>query len=185
MILIRHGQSEFNAHHDRTGRDPGIPDPKLTALGRQQVAESAERLKSHRHPIRRVLASPYTRAIETAEIVARALSVPIEIELSVHEHAHYHCDIGTERRLLSERWPALSFDHIDEVWWPNLDETREQVEQRCQTFHRRAAALADWQHVAVVSHWGFILQLTGHSAANAELVPFDPTRERRVRVDAR
>ena len=185
MILIRHGQSEFNAHHDRTGRDPGIPDPKLTALGRKQVAESAERLKSHSHPIRRVLASPYTRAIETAEIVARALNVPIEIELSVHEHAHYHCDIGTGRRLLSERWPALSFDHIDEVWWPNLDETREQVEQRCQVFHRRAAALADWQHVAVVSHWGFILQLTGHSAANAELVPFDPTRERRVRVDAR
>ena len=42
MILIRHGQSEFNAHQERTGRDPGIPDPKLTALGRRQVAESAE-----------------------------------------------------------------------------------------------------------------------------------------------
>lgn len=185
MILIRHGQSEFNAHHDRTGHDPGIPDPKLTALGRKQVAESAERLLRHSHPIRRVLASPYTRAIETAEIVARALNVPVEIEHSVHEHAHYHCDIGTQRSQLSQRWPAISFDHIDEVWWPNLDETREQLEQRCQIFHRRAATLNDWQHVAVVSHWGFILQLTGHSAMNAELVPFDPTRERQVRVAAR
>jgi broad specificity phosphatase PhoE len=184
MILIRHGQSEFNVHHDRTGRDPGIPDPRLTELGRRQVTQSAERLKDHAHPIRRVLASPYTRALETAEIVARVLDVPVEVEHSVHEHAFYHCDIGTPRSLLSERWPALSFEHIEEVWWPNLDETREQVEARCQLFHARAAALPDWRHVAVVSHWGFILQLTGHSAANAELVPFDPTRERRARERA-
>lgn len=184
MILIRHGQSEFNAHHERTGRDPGIPDPRLTELGRRQVTLSAEKLKSHVHPIRRVLASPYTRAIETAEIIAHALNVPIEIEHSIHEHANYHCDIGTARSVLAERWPALTFDHIDEIWWPNLDETREQVEARCQTFHTRAAALGDWQHVAVVSHWGFILQLTGHSAANAELVPFDPTRERARRERA-
>ncbi len=181
MIFIRHGQSEFNVHHERTGRDPGIPDPTLTDLGRRQVAAAAEKLKAHAHPIRRVLASPYTRALQTAEIIARHLDVPIEIEHSVHEHAHYHCDIGTAKSLLTERWPALSFDHIEEIWWPNLDETRDQVERRCQIFHQRAAALSDWRHVAVVSHWGFILQLTGHSAANAELVPFDPTRERKVR----
>lgn len=184
MILIRHGQSEFNAHHDLTGRDPGIPDPTLTELGRRQVAASAEKLKGHVHPIRRVLASPYTRAIQTAEIVAGTLGVPITIEHSVHEHAHYHCDIGTTRTLLKERWPSLAFDHIAETWWPNLDETREQLEARCQTFHRLAAAFEDWQHVAVVSHWGFILQLTGHSAVNAELVPFDPTRERKARARA-
>lgn len=183
MILIRHGQSEFNAHHDLTGRDPGIPDPQLTELGRRQVAVSAEKLKAHPHEIRRVLASPYTRAIQTAEIVAGTLGVPIEIELSIHEHANYHCDIGTTRSLLKTRWPDLAFDHIEENWWPS-DETRDQVEIRCQTFHRLAAAIPDWRHVAVVSHWGFILQLTGHSAVNAELVPFDPTQERKARARA-
>ncbi len=183
MILIRHGQSEFNAHHDLTGKDPGIPDPQLTEMGRRQVAVSAEKLKAHAHPIRRVLASPYTRAIQTAEIVAGTLGVPIEIELSIHEHANFHCDIGTPRSLLRTRWPHLAFDHIDESWWPS-NETHDQVERRCQTFHRLAATFPDWQHVAVVSHWGFILQLTGHSAVNAELVPFDPTRERKARVRA-
>ena len=29
MILIRHGQSEFNVHFNRTGIDPGITDPHL------------------------------------------------------------------------------------------------------------------------------------------------------------
>jgi broad specificity phosphatase PhoE len=30
MILLRHGQSEFNLHFSVTRRDPGIADPKLT-----------------------------------------------------------------------------------------------------------------------------------------------------------
>lgn len=181
MILIRHGQSEFNLHHDRTGRDPGIPDPRLTALGRQQVAESAARLKDHPTPLKRVLTSPYTRAIETGEIVARVLDLPMEVEPLVHERAFYQCDIGSPRSHLIAAWPALAFDHLPEVWWPNLDETHEQVELRCMNFQQLAAAMSDWQHVIVASHWAFILQLTGHSAQNAELVPFDPTRPRRIR----
>ena len=40
MILIRHGQSEFNVHFSRTGIDPGIVDPHLTATGREQVREA-------------------------------------------------------------------------------------------------------------------------------------------------
>jgi broad specificity phosphatase PhoE len=184
MILIRHGQSEFNVHHDRTGRDPGIPDPRLTAHGRQQVAAAAEQLKGHKAGLRRVLASPYTRTLETAQIVATVLGLPVEIEPLVREHAYYQCDIGTPRSQLSARWPAFSFDHIDETWWPNLDETRGQLEARCRDFHARAASLSDWRHVVVASHWGFILQLTGHSAQNAELVPYDPTRDR-ARGDSR
>lgn len=182
MILIRHGQSEFNAHHDRTGKDPGIPDPRLTALGRKQVRESAARLKDHPTPLKRVLTSPYTRAIETAEIVARTLNLPIEVEPLVHERAFYQCDIGSPRSKLAEAWPALAFDHLPEVWWPHLlDESHEQCELRCVNFQARAAALPDWQQVIVATHWAFILQLTGHSAQNAELVPYDPTRQRHVR----
>ena len=41
MILIRHGESEFNAAVNRTGKSPGIPDPKLTALGHQQARRTA------------------------------------------------------------------------------------------------------------------------------------------------
>lgn len=182
MILIRHGQSEFNAHQERTGRDPGIPDPRLTTLGRRQVTESAARLKDHPVKFQRVLTSPYTRAIETAEIVARALDLPIEIEPLVHERAFYQCDIGSPRSALCTAWPALSFEHLPEVWWPHqLDETHEQCEARCVSFQQRAVSLPDWRHVIVASHWAFILQLTGHSAQNAELVPFDPTRTRKVR----
>ena len=41
MILIRHGQSEFNLHFSATRIDPGIPDPKLTPLGEAQAEAAA------------------------------------------------------------------------------------------------------------------------------------------------
>ena len=44
MILLRHGQSEFNLHYTATRTDPGIPDPRLTPLGHQQAQAAAEAL---------------------------------------------------------------------------------------------------------------------------------------------
>ena len=73
MILMRHGESEFNVVYKRTRVDPGIRDPKLTPLGRHQVAEASAHLDGRR--IARILTSPYTRAIETASIVAERIAI--------------------------------------------------------------------------------------------------------------
>jgi len=175
MILIRHGQSEFNVHFSRTGIDPGIIDPQLTATGREQVRATAEAIQRTGRPIARVLTSPYTRALQTAEIVAEVLNVPVNVDPLVREHAKFQCDVGTVRSLLCQSWPALRFDHLDETWWPALDETEADVTRRAQSFRQRAAAWTDWREVAVVSHWGFLLRLTGRSFTNAEHLPFDPT----------
>lgn len=174
MFLIRHGQSEFNVHFSRTGVDPGIVDPRLTATGREQARAAAEAIRRSGRPIARVLTSPYTRALQTAEIVAEALKAPVDVEPLVREHAKFQCDIGTVRSALSKNWPALKFDHLEETWWPALDETEADVLSRARAFRRRAAAWPDWREVAVVSHWGFLLRLTGRSFANAEHAPFDP-----------
>jgi broad specificity phosphatase PhoE len=180
MILIRHGQSEFNVVFNRERRDPGIRDAPLTAHGRAQVLRAAEELAAQMQQgrnIKRLLASPYTRALQTAAIIAGALDLPLEIEPLVREHAAYHCDIGTPASALAETWPGLSFEHLDEVWWSSLDETQEQLLARCRQFHHRISNWHDWSQVAVVSHWGFIRGLTGYDARNAELVPFDPGRQ--------
>ena len=175
MILIRHGQSEFNVHFSRTGLDPGITDPHLTEAGRAQVRATAEAIQRSGRPVARLLSSPYTRALQTAEILAGVLKVPVDIEPMVREHALYQCDVGTCRSALCQAWPALNFEHLEETWWPALDETDEDVRLRARTFRQRAAAWADWREVAVVSHWGFLLRLTGRSLQNAEHLAFDPT----------
>lgn len=175
MILIRHGQSEFNAVFERTRQDPGIADPKLTAHGREQVRRAAAQIQYEGHPIRRLITSPYTRALETAAILAEALGLPVEVEPIVHEHASWTCDIGTPISTLAERWPALDFSHMEEIWWPE-GELQESVHRRCVDFRIKAAQLNDWRHVGVVSHWGFIRTLTGLDVKNAQVVPFDPTQ---------
>ena len=58
MILVRHGESEFNVVFARSRVDPGIEDPKLTAAGRRQAAQTAAALAGYE--IDRILSSPYT-----------------------------------------------------------------------------------------------------------------------------
>lgn len=173
MILIRHGESEFNAVFSKTRRDPGIADPVLTEEGHRQAAAVAETLRNK--GVRRLIASPYTRALQTAEIIATALDLPVTIEVSVGERAAFACDIGTHRAKLVRRWPGWQFDHIDEHWWPAIEEPEESVLARAQGFRRTMAGVADWREVAVVSHWGFIRALTGVELGNCQTIRTDIT----------
>jgi broad specificity phosphatase PhoE len=172
MILVRHGQSEFNVVYSVTRIDPGIPDPKLTEEGRRQAREVALSLAPH--GLRRIVASPYTRALETAEIIAAALNLDLRVEPLVREHCRFHCDIGSLASDLARRWPGIDFSHLPERWWPNLDESEEDLAARGQAFRQAMARHEDWPATAVVTHWGFIRALTGQRVPNAHLLRFDP-----------
>ncbi|MCW8087942.1 histidine phosphatase family protein [Sabulicella glaciei] len=173
MILLRHGQSEFNLHFSATRRDPGIPDPKLTPLGHQQAEEAAEALAGR--DIRRIVVSPYTRALQTALPAARRLGLPLTVTPTVRERYAFVCDVGTAVSELRLSFPDLDFPALDEIWWPAVEEPADQVEARAALFRAEMAALDDWQHTLVVSHWGFILALTGQSVMNGQMIELDPT----------
>jgi len=174
MLLIRHGQSEFNVVYSATRRDPGIRDPRLTAEGRAQAGEAAKALAGH--GLARLIASPYTRALETAEILAEALGVPIEVDSRVGERAAFTCDVGSPIPTLRTRWPQLTLDHLEENWWPELEESEAALDRRCETFRCAMAASVDWQSTAVVTHWGFIRSLTGLTVPNCAVLRVDPRR---------
>jgi broad specificity phosphatase PhoE len=173
MILLRHGQSEFNLHFTATRRDPGIADPRLTEAGEAQARAAAEALAGER--IRRIIASPYTRALQTAAPIARRLNVPVHVSPLVRERYAFSCDIGSPRTALDIAWPALDFAHLDEIWWPPVEEPDHQIEARAALFRAEMAALPDWQDTLVVSHWGFILAMTGERLMNGEWLRCDPT----------
>lgn len=173
MILMRHGQSLFNVVYGATRKDPGFRDPGLTRDGRDQVAAAAKRLRGH--TLRQIVASPYTRTLETAEIVASVLDLRIRVEPIIGERAAFMCDVGTPCSDLLSRWPHLDFDHIAESWWPALEESEESLDRRCRTYRQSLAENGDWAGTLVVTHWGVIRTLTGHRVENADLVRFDPT----------
>lgn len=173
MILVRHAQSEFNAAFSVTRIDPGIPDPKLTPQGHEQAAAAAEALRGT--GVKRLISSPYRRALETATIIAEALGIPVSIEPLVRERAAFHCDIGTGPSGLSTLFPRYRFDHLDDPWWHDhvatgVAETEAALAARCAAFLAAAEKLPDRTDVAVITHWGFIRAATGRPVANCEMV---------------
>ncbi len=170
MLLVRHGQSEFNVVFSVTRRDPGIRDPRLTELGLTQAEAAAEALVGR--GVERLIASPYTRALETARPIALRLGLPIEVDPLVGERAAFACDVGTPRTDLIGRFPDLRLDHLDEDWWPTLEESEERLAWRCGAF--REAMPDPHDHVVVVTHWGFIRGLTGLTVGNGTAVRLDP-----------
>ncbi len=173
MILLRHGQSEFNLQFTATRRDPGIIDPKLTPLGHAQAAEAAQTLAHER--ISRIIVSPYTRALQTADPIAKRLGVPLFVNPVVRERYSFSCDVGSPRTALELDWPEHDFTAIEEIWWPSMDELGAAIIGRAALFRGEMAALPDWSDTLVVSHWGFILCMTGQSVTNGSWLRCDPT----------
>jgi glucosyl-3-phosphoglycerate phosphatase len=173
MILIRHGQTEFNRIFRTTRRDPGIRDPHLTDHGRRQAAAVAAALRSL--SLRRLIASPYARALETASIIGTHLNLAISVDALIAERFCFTCDIGSPLPELRARWPDLAFDHLPDPWWPQAEETEEAILERSEQF-RRSLATKAWSEIALVTHWGFIRALTGLEVPNGAALRIDPTR---------
>ncbi len=172
MFLLRHGQSYFNLHFTETKRDPGIEDPELTELGHVQARAAAEALAGA--GISRVIVSPYTRALQTAEPFRALPGVSVEVMHEVRERTAFVCDIGSHPALLSSRFPHHEFGHLPERWWHEETESEMETMARADAFRAAMSAREDAATTLLVSHWGFILALTGVSVANGEWMEFDP-----------
>jgi broad specificity phosphatase PhoE len=172
MFLLRHGQSYFNLHFNETRVDPGIEDPELTALGKEQAAAAAAQLADV--ALTRIIISPYTRALQTAEPILAVHEVPVDIMHEVRERTAFMCDIGSNPEVLATRFPHHEFDHLPQQWWPEATETLEATIARANAFRNLMAAREDSATTLVVSHWAFILALTGIAVRNGEILEYDP-----------
>jgi probable phosphomutase (TIGR03848 family) len=74
VFLIRHGENDYIKKGRLAGRLPGV---HLNEHGQQQAEAIAESLK--KVPISSIHASPLERAVETAEPLAKALNLELQI----------------------------------------------------------------------------------------------------------
>ncbi len=93
ILLMRHGETEWN----RERRVMGNADVELNAMGRAQCARVAAVLAGF--SIERIVSSPLRRALESAQILAAQLKVPIESDDDLEE-VHFG------------RWQGLTYDEI-------------------------------------------------------------------------
>jgi len=75
VLLIRHGENDYVKKGKLAGRLPGV---HLNEKGRQQAQAVAERLK--KAPIKAIYSSPLERAVETAQPLAEAMSLPVVLQ---------------------------------------------------------------------------------------------------------
>ena len=172
MFLLRHGQSYFNLHFNATRVDPRIEDPELTPLGIEQAMAAAKELTET--ALTRIIVSPYTRALQTAEPIMAIHKVPVDIRHEVRERAAFVCDVGSPPAVLAGRFPQHDFAHLPLRWWHEGIESAEATTARANAFRNRMAEREDRSTTLLVSHWAFILALTGVSLENGEMMEYDP-----------
>ncbi len=73
IYFVRHGETENNAKNIRQG-----PDGPLSAKGREQALATAKRFPKEIGRPQIIIASPYERTKETAEIIAKELQMKVK-----------------------------------------------------------------------------------------------------------
>lgn len=175
MIFARHAQSEWNAHFSESRIDPGIPDAQLTALGIRQAEDLARSLAQF--DINTVVASPYMRTLQTADIVASAIGVTVVVNELVRERCVFSCDIGSNPDVLCKAFTHIDFDGLSDGWWGEPPESEAAIADRCEIFRKEHSDLLARADVAVISHWGFIRAFTGQEVENASIVHVIPKQK--------
>ncbi|MEZ5933825.1 MAG: histidine phosphatase family protein [Alphaproteobacteria bacterium] len=140
LYLARHGQTEWNLER----RLQGGRDSPLTKLGERQAKAVAASLEATVPAL--VLASPLGRAKKTAEIIGRALGVPIEHDPRLGEMRMGEAE-GLTLAQVDAAWPGFRDERERDKWhirWPD-GENYEDADRRIQGLvsERVLPALAD------------------------------------------
>ena len=156
FYLVRHGETVLNASHIRQGADGG-----LSENGKRQAERVGRYLA--RFPVRRIIASPYERAQETAGIINQYLKVPIVYSKLFQERRNPSEIVGKRDddpdvvRIVDQMDRA----YHDDAYRYSDEENFNDLKKRA----RRALAFLSYQHareVCVVTHGLFLKMFVGY-----------------------
>lgn len=143
LYFIRHGLSELNVK----GLYAGITDTPLTEEGRAQAKKTGQQAKEMNLRIDVIISSPLSRALETAQILAKEVNYP-------------ESKIIVDKRVIERNFGALE----GKPWSPNhTDEYKQQMGglmggESEEALVARVRSALDWieslshDNILVVSH---------------------------------
>ena len=171
LFLVRHGATQLTAE-DRFSGDVGVD---LSEEGRRQVARLAERLRNEK--LNAMYASPLSRAVETARIIAGPCALTIETRDGLREVSHGRWE-GLTRREVEARYPEeyAAWEEDPFTSSPHGGESGVAVLARALPVIREIVTRHPGERVLVVSHKATIRLVL------SSLLGFDP-RGYRDRLD--
>ena len=141
LLLVRHGQSEWNAAGLMQGQ---TAHPRLTGLGHRQAAGAARELAAARPGA--LLSSDLRRAVQTAEHCAAATGLPVRTTAALREQGY-----GVlEGRPSRELWDVV--DWTDPHWSAEGGESLAQLHARVAGHLAGLRADPPAEVVALVTH---------------------------------
>lgn len=163
LILVRHGQTEWNTQH----RMQGHADIPLNEQGKAQAKTMAEQLREKGHAIKGVYASDLQRAVHTAQEISLKAGCPVNTSPELRElHVGKAQGLTPEERdVLHGSWrkeldtlhptPTVRWNHPE---WPE-GESKNEVLKRVTGCLENLAKKHPGEEVAVVTHAGVIYTL--------------------------
>ena len=156
VVLVRHGQTEWN----RVERFRGQADVPLNETGRAQAEATARRIAAEWQPVA-VYSSPLSRAVKTAEAIARQVGLPVQTH-------HGLTDINYGQ------WQGLTPDEARESWpemvdaWYRTPETAQIPGGETLTALR--VRTMDAVRGLAARHPGETIVLVGHTVVNRAIL---------------
>jgi broad specificity phosphatase PhoE len=164
LIVARHGEAAYES--DRMGLHGG----SLTPRGRRQAAALGERIRSER--VAGLVCSELSRAVQTAEIAAGVLGLPVTVREGLHEFS-----VGVH---LGQEWDPVVFNPLMASWLRGDltsgvpgGETGDQVAARVLAVLDDVADQFRGETALVVSHGGVMLALLGRLDPGPAFMPSD------------
>jgi glucosyl-3-phosphoglycerate phosphatase len=84
LYLVRHGQSVGNVHF--VVGQPRLKTEPLTELGIEQARQAAKTIKAKTPKPTKIISSPYTRAQQTADVIAKELGLEVSLDDRLGEY---------------------------------------------------------------------------------------------------
>ena len=151
LLLVRHGQSEWNA----VGRWQGQADPPLSAVGRDWAQRAAQQIGS----FDAIISSDLERAVHTATIISDATGVgPVLVDPHLRErHAGEYQ--GLTHREIEEQFPG---NLAAGIWPPGWESNESLLERTFAALEAIVDHTTGTGDVLAVSHSGVIYSLEDH-----------------------
>lgn len=165
LLLVRHGQSEWNAAGLIQGQTEHVP---LTALGHAQASAAAGELAAVRPGA--LISSDLRRAVQTAEHCARATGLPYTTSAALREQGYGVLEGRPSRELRDV------VDWTDPHWAAEGGESLVQLHERVAVFLKQLCADPPTDVIALVTHGDTIraAQAVAAGAGAADLPAVTP-----------
>ena len=158
IYFVRHGETELNAEGIRQG-----PEGRLSERGREQALETAKKFPKHKGRPQIIIASPYERARETAEIIAKELHLQVKYSKLLAERRNPSEIIG---RSGEEKEVRAIVDRIDKSF--HSDDLRYSDEENFIDLKKRARKLLRYikrrrqKRIIMVTHGIFLKMVVAY-----------------------